>query len=163
MTTYTRPRGLNHVAYLTRATAATVEFYTNLLGMDLVAHAQDDKVGSTGEEVRFLHTFFGMGDGSCVAFFELDGLPDDEDQTVVPRWVRHLALSVDSLEALDDARRRLVAAGVDVIGPVDHLGIWQSIYFFDPNGIRLELTHQNRSLGEADAAAAAEAVAAWTR
>lgn len=159
---FTRPRGLNHVAYLTRDTAKTVQFYTEVLGMRLVGHALDDKVGSTGEAQRFLHTFFEMADGSCIAFFELEGLPDGEDQTVVPPWVRHIAFNVGSMEELEDARQRLVAAGVDVIGPVDHEGIWQSIYFFDHNGIRLELTFQRRPLDDDDARAAADAVAAWT-
>jgi len=161
MNTYRRPLGLNHVAYLTRDTAKTVELYTEVLGFELVGHALDDKVGSTGEPQRFLHTFFAMEDGSCIAFFELEGLAEGEDQTVVPPWVRHIALSVDSMEALEEARQRVVAAGLDVIGPVDHEGIWQSIYFFDHNGIRLELTYQCRPLGEADAAAAADAVAGW--
>ena len=160
--TFSRPRGLNHAAYLTRDTAKTVEFYTEVLGMRLVGHALDDKVGSTGEAQRFLHTFFEMADGSCIAFFDLEGLPDGEDQTVVPKWVRHIALSVDSMEELEDARRRIAAAGVDVIGPVDHEGIWQSIYFFDHNDIRLELTYQTRPLDDRDAAAAADAVAAWS-
>ena len=31
-----------------------------------------------------------------------------------------------------------MAAGIDVIGPVNHT-IFKSIYFFDPNGHRLEL------------------------
>lgn len=161
MSNFTRPLGLNHVAYLTRDTARTVEFYTTVLGMRLVGHALDDKVGSTGEPQRFLHTFFEMDDGSCIAFFELEGLADEQDQTVVPRWVRHIALRVDSMDALEQARRRISDAGVDVIGPVDHEGIWQSIYFFDHNDVRLELTYQRRPLGDDDAAAAAAAVADW--
>ena len=43
----------------------------------------------------------------------------------------------------------------------DHEGIWESIYFFDPNGIRLELTYQARPLGEQDAADAEIAVQKW--
>ena len=35
----------------------------------------------------------------------------------------------------------LVDYGVEVLGPVDH-GFAHSIYFFDPNGVRLELTAQ---------------------
>jgi len=162
MTTYTRPQGLNHVAYLTRDTARTVQFYTEVLGMRLVGHALDDKVGSTGEVQRFLHTFFEMEDGSCIAFFELEGLPDTPDETVVPGWVRHIALRVPDESALEDARRRIIATGIDVIGPVDHEGIWQSIYFFDHNGVRLELTYQRRDLGDEDARAAEAAVASWT-
>jgi catechol 2,3-dioxygenase-like lactoylglutathione lyase family enzyme len=161
MTGFTRPLGLNHVAYLTRDTARTVDFYTNVLGMRLVGHALDDKVGSTGEAQRFLHTFFELDDGSCVAFFELDGLTDEPDRTVVPAWVRHIALSVPDADALEEARRRVVDAGLEVIGPVDHEGIWSSIYFFEHNGVRVELTHQRRPLGDADAEAARRAVDEW--
>jgi lactoylglutathione lyase len=54
--------------------------------------------------------------------------------------VQHLALKVDSHETLVAAKERLVAAGIDVIGPIDHT-IFKSIYFFDPNGHRLELAY----------------------
>ena len=46
-------------------------------------------------------------------------------------------------------------------GPVDH-GFCHSIYFLDPNGIRLELTWDLRGFTETDAAEAARAVEAWT-
>ena len=36
------------------------------------------------------------------------------------------------------SKARLEAAGIEVIGPTDHT-IFKSIYFFDPNGHRLEL------------------------
>ncbi|TMR01219.1 VOC family protein [Actinomadura soli] len=161
MTGFARPRGLNHVAYVTRDTAATKRFYTELLGMRLVGYAMDDSVGSTGEPTTFLHTFFEMADGSCIAFFEIEGLDTDHHESPLPRWAPHLALSLDSLEEVEDARDRLVAAGVEVKGVVDHEGIWSSIYFFDPNGVRLELTYQNRPLNDDDAAAAEKAVKAW--
>jgi catechol 2,3-dioxygenase-like lactoylglutathione lyase family enzyme len=162
MTTFARPRGLNHVAYITRDTAATTRFYTEVLGCRLVGHAQEEKVGSTGEATPFLHTFFELGDGSCIAFFDIEGLPPAEADSVTPRWAPHLALSVDSAEELTDAHHRLAERGVDVAGPVDHEGIWSSIYFFDPNDVRIELTYQNRALTEDDAAAARQAVDRWT-
>jgi len=55
-----------------------------------------------------------------------------------PTWVQHLALQVESLDALVAAKESLESKGVDVIGPTNH-GIFKSIYFFDPNGHRLEL------------------------
>lgn len=161
MTGFTRPRSLNHVAYVTRDTAATKRFYTELLGMRLVSYAMDSSVGSTGEPTTFLHTFFEMGDGSCIAFFEIEGLDSDHHESPLPRWAPHLALSLGSLAEVEAARDRLVAAGVEVKGIVDHEGIWSSIYFFDPNGVRLELTYQNRPLNDDDAAAAEKAVRAW--
>ena len=54
------------------------------------------------------------------------------------RQVQHLALKVDSLDTLLAAKKKLVDAGIEVLGPTDHT-IFKSIYFFDPNGHRLEL------------------------
>jgi len=45
---------------------------------------------------------------------------------------------VDSVDTLLATKARLQADGIDVVGPTDH-AIFQSIYFFDPNGHRLEL------------------------
>jgi catechol-2,3-dioxygenase len=45
------------------------------------------------------------------------------------------------MQALLDMKTRLEAHGVEVLGVTDH-HIFHSIYFFDPNGVRLELTAQ---------------------
>ena len=45
------------------------------------------------------------------------------------------------MQALRDMKARLEANGVEVLGITDH-HIFHSIYFFDPNGVRLELTAQ---------------------
>jgi catechol 2,3-dioxygenase-like lactoylglutathione lyase family enzyme len=158
---FKRPNGLNHVAYVTQDTAATRKFYTELLGLRLISYAADEKVGSTGEASPFLHTFFELGDGSCIAFFEIEGLNMDHHSSPLPRWAPHLALSLDSREDVLAALQRLVDAGVEVIGPIEHENIWSSIYFFDPNGVRLELTYQSRQLTDDDAIAADLAVEAW--
>lgn len=155
------PKGLNHVAYVTKDTAATKKFYNELLGMRLVSYARDESVGSTGEPVTFLHSFFEMGDKSCIAFFEIEGVEHDHHESVLPRWAPHFAMSVDSREELETMHERLLDAGVEVRGIIEHEGIWSSIYFFDPNGVRLELTHQRRELTDADAEVAEVAVAAW--
>jgi lactoylglutathione lyase len=55
-----------------------------------------------------------------------------------PAWVQHLALEVGTVDELVATKARLEAAGIEVIGPTDHT-IFKSIYFFDPNGHRLEL------------------------
>ena len=81
-----------------------------------------------------------MTDGSCVAFFDLGDNVVGEPSPNTPRWVNHLALRVESEAKVDEARKRLEQAGVEVLGPVLHDGFVRSIYFFDPNGIRLELT-----------------------
>lgn len=69
--------------------------------------------------------------------FRLDEVPLPSANT--PPWVNHLALRVDSLAELGTAHQRLQEAGIEVVGELDHEFV-RSIYFFDPNGIRLELT-----------------------
>src|SRR3546814_16661177 len=55
-----------------------------------------------------------------------------------PEWVQHLAFRVNSEADLLAAKRHIEAQGVEVLGPTHH-GIFKSIYFFDPNGHRVEL------------------------
>ncbi|MDB5964219.1 MAG: hypothetical protein JWQ72_719 [Polaromonas sp.] len=130
---------LNHVAYRCRDAEETRKFYEDLLGLPLIHVVRGDVV-STGEQGIFAHLFFEMTDGSCVAFFDLGDNVAAEPSPNTPGWVNHLALTVDSEEKVDEAKKRLEAAGVDVLGPKLHEGQFRSIYFFDPNGIRLELT-----------------------
>lgn len=146
---------LNHVAYATFDTPATVRFYTEVLGFRLVDAVRDES-GPT----PFLHTFFAMESGEIIAFFDIPGL-EKPKRDHLPPWVRHLALSVDTAETLAAWKRRLEEHGVRVTGPVDHDGVWSSIYFMDPNAVTLELTYQARPLNDADAARASEMVAAW--
>jgi len=74
-----------------------------------------------------------------LAFFELPTREPMGRDVNTPTWVQHIAFEVESLEALEATRQRLVARGIEVVGPTDH-GLFRSIYFFDPNGHRLELT-----------------------
>jgi len=135
-----RPSRLSHVAYITHDTEATVAFYTNVLGMELVNAILDDRIPSTGDPVPYFHSFFRMNDGSTVAFFEAPELPPPAAATHPAYDVfQHLALRVDSKAEVDRWHAWLVNQGVEVLGPVDHKIIY-SIYFHDPNGLRLEIT-----------------------
>ncbi len=134
-------RGLHHFAYRCRDAEETRQFYEDVLGLPLAHIIQEDHVPSTGAYCPYVHIFFEMADGSFIAFFDLgDDLASDPSPNT-PSWVNHLALRVDSLEKVQQAKQRLEAAGIDVVGVTDH-GFINSIYFFDPNGIRLELTVQ---------------------
>lgn len=156
--------GLHHVAYRCRDAEETRHFYEDLLGLPLVHVVRGDVVESTRENCPFVHLFFAMTDGSCVAFFDLGDNVAAEPSPNTPRWVNHLAMRVGSQAEVDQAKARLVAAGVDVIGPVSHDGFVHSIYFFDPNGIRLELTLTMSSAQELQAFkdTAHAACAQWT-
>ena len=53
--------------------------------------------------------------------------------------MQHIAFQLKDADALIAAKKELESKGLDVIGITEH-GIIQSIYFFDPNGHRIELT-----------------------
>ncbi|WP_040788423.1 VOC family protein [Massilia niastensis] len=143
-------RGLHHFAYRCKDAEETRRFYEDILGLPLVHVVRSDHVPSTGEFCPYVHIFFQMKDGSYIAFFDLGDDVASEPSPNTPAWVNHLALRVDSIADLQQAKMRLEAAGVDVLGPTDH-HIIESIYFFDPNGIRLELTTPTVSAAAMDA------------
>ncbi|MCC6437575.1 MAG: VOC family protein [Acidimicrobiales bacterium] len=153
---------LNHVAYRCRDAKETTEFYADVLGLKLVHTIVQDLVPSTQEYTPHAHIFFELGDGSWVAFFDV-ATEAEVAQQRERDWAQHLALEVESLEILEEKKAALVAHGIDVLGPVDH-GFIQSIYFFDPNGHRLELAARTHGPGDLDryAAVARAAVDDWT-
>jgi catechol 2,3-dioxygenase-like lactoylglutathione lyase family enzyme len=129
---------VHHVAYRCRDAKETVEWYGKHLGMKFVLAIAENEVPSTKQPDPYMHVFLDAGGGNVLAFFELPGSPAMGRDPNTPEWVQHLALKVDSLETLLAAKARLEAAGVEVLGPTDHT-IFKSIYFFDPNGHRVEL------------------------
>jgi catechol 2,3-dioxygenase-like lactoylglutathione lyase family enzyme len=131
-------RGIHHVAYRCKDAKETVEFYRDVLGMDFTIAFAEDHVPSTGEYDPYMHVFLDAGGGNVLAFFELPEQRDMSRDPHTPTWVQHIAFKVASVEALLEAKARAQAKGLDVLGPTDH-GIFQSIYFFDPNGHRVEL------------------------
>jgi glyoxylase I family protein len=153
---------LNHVAWKCRDAEETRAFYEDLLGLPLAHTVREERVPSTGEACPFVHIFFRLGDGSFVAFFDIGDGRSTAADPATPAWVNHLALEVGSRAELEAAKARLEAAGVKVLGVTDHDWL-QSIYFFDPNGYRLELAWRAKDerhvAGFADRAHAT--LAAW--
>lgn len=132
---------LHHVAYRAKDAEETRRFYEDILGLPLYHIIQSDYVPSTGEYCPYTHFFFRLQDGSFIAFFDLGDDTAAEPSANTPKWVQHISFRVDSIQALKDMKARLEAHGIEVLGITDH-HIFHSIYFFDPNGIRLELTAQ---------------------
>lgn len=132
---------LHHYAYRARDGEETRHFYEDILGLPLYHIIQSDHVPSTGEYCPYTHFFFRLQDGSFIAFFDLGDDVKCEPSPNTPVWVNHISFRVDSMQSLLDMKARLEGNGIDVLGPTDH-HIFHSIYFFDPNGIRLELTAQ---------------------
>jgi catechol 2,3-dioxygenase-like lactoylglutathione lyase family enzyme len=130
--------GIHHVAYRCHDAKATVEWYRKHLQMEFVLAIAEDQVPSTRAPDPYMHVFLDAGRGNVLAFFELPNSPPMGRDANTPDWVQHIAFKVDSLATLEATKARLQAAGVAVVGPTEHT-IFKSIYFFDPNGHRLEL------------------------
>jgi catechol 2,3-dioxygenase-like lactoylglutathione lyase family enzyme len=137
-------RGLHHNAYRCRDSEQTRAFYEGFLGLPLEG-ALEIMETKTGRGTEALHTFYRLGDGSYLAFFEVPDMPfefkDQHDYDL------HIALEVDP-GTLQDMLARGKAAGIETRGVSDH-GFVHSIYFRDPNGYVIELTA--RTAGHAQA------------
>ncbi len=133
--------GLHHAAYRCRDAEETRAFYEDVLGLPLTHLVQSDTVPSTGAYCPYVHVFFELMDGSSIAFFDLGDNVAALPSPNTPDWINHIAFAVETVEAVKAMKERLEAHGIEVIGIIDH-EIIQSIYFYDPNGIRLELTVQ---------------------
>lgn len=130
---------IHHVAYRCKDAKETVEWYGKHLNMDFVLAIAEDEVPSTKEPDPYMHVFLDAGDGNVLAFFELPTQPEMGKDANTPEWVQHIAFRVKDMQTLLAFKQRLEASGIDVLGVVDH-SMFHSIYFFDPNGHRLELT-----------------------
>jgi catechol 2,3-dioxygenase-like lactoylglutathione lyase family enzyme len=160
-------RGVNHLALVCRDMARTVDFYTGVLGMPLVAAL--DLPGGAGQ-----HFFFDIGGGDLLAFFWFadgreaapgiaspirDWFSSLSGLVTANASMNHVAFDVPA-ERIEEYRARLLAKGVDVTAIVNHdpdapnqmtpepsdTTLIRSIYFFDPDGILLEFAGWTREL-----------------
>lgn len=129
---------IHHVAYRCIDAKETADWYQDKLNMKLVLAIAEDEVPSTKAPDPYMHIFLDAGNENVLAFFEIPNSPTMGRDENTPAWVQHLALRVANLEALTEAKISLQSKGVDVLGPINH-GVFKSLYFFDPNGHRLEL------------------------
>jgi catechol 2,3-dioxygenase-like lactoylglutathione lyase family enzyme len=128
-------KGLHHNAYRCRDSEETRKFYEDFLGLPL-AHTLEIRETKTGRRTATLHTFYEMGDGSYLAFFEA---PDMKFTFKKQKdFDLHVALEVDEA-TLERMFAKGKKSGVETRGVSDHHFI-RSIYFRDPNGYVIELT-----------------------
>ncbi|HAV58281.1 MAG: glyoxalase [Acinetobacter sp. GWC1_38_13] len=133
---------IHHVAYRCKDAKETVDWYKQMLNMDFILAFAEDHVPSTKAFDPYMHLFLDAGQGNVLAFFELPTQPEMGRDENTPQWVQHIAFEVEDQATLLRAKEHLEANGVKVLGVTNH-GIFHSIYFFDPNGHRLELTYND--------------------
>jgi catechol 2,3-dioxygenase-like lactoylglutathione lyase family enzyme len=122
----TSARGVHHVALICSDVEQTIKFYQGILEFPLTElFGNRDYKGST-------HFFFDVGNGNLLAFFDFPGL-DLGPYLETLGNINHIAISVTK-EKWDHLRGKLDAAGVEY-----HVASGTSIYFKDPDGVRLEL------------------------
>jgi catechol 2,3-dioxygenase-like lactoylglutathione lyase family enzyme len=162
--------GINHLALVCRDMARTVAFYEGTLGMALVKTVELPM--GMGQ-----HFFFDCGGGDLLAFFWFPDAPDPVPGITGPMArpdtgelvsaaasMNHVAFKVPP-ERIDEYRDRLIAAGVECSETFNHddsewglardvhPGVWmRSVYFFDPDGILLEIAATTRVLTPDDVA-----------
>ena len=129
---------IHHVAYRCHDAKATVEWYQKYLDMDFVLAIAENEVPSTKAPDPYMHVFLDAGQGNILAFFELPNSPPMGRDEQTPAWVQHIAFQVDTVEEQQKIKEKLEVDGISTLGPVDHR-LFSSIYFFDPNGHRLEI------------------------
>lgn len=137
-----KPNAVHHLAIMANDLKGQLEFFTQVLGLPLVALY--DMHGVEGA----LHAFVALNETEYVAFVWVPGVDGIEaiDQVThaghggglsAPGTMQHVSFNVDSYDDLLALRDRLRAHGAPVFGPIEH-GMCSSIYFAGPEGLTLE-------------------------
>lgn len=163
-------RGVNHIALVCRDMAETVRFYRDVLGMPLIKTIE--LPGGMGQ-----HFFFDIGNGDSLAFFWFRDAPPAQPGSAAPKALpgvgeivtahgsmNHLAFNVPA-EKFDRYVELLKEKGIEVSPVLNHdnspMGVSaivsddvfvRSIYFFDPDGVCLELACWTATFGPEDVA-----------
>ena len=152
------PSRLHHTAYVSKNLEATRHFYEDIIGLPLVATwCESDEL--FGSERTYCHLFFGLADGSALAFFQF--VKAEDQQQFGPKMpetpFHHVALKVDqSVQA--GIERRLQQAGFQEprMYVLDH-GYCRSLYAVDPDGMIVEFTVDHADVEQINARRRADA------
>jgi catechol 2,3-dioxygenase-like lactoylglutathione lyase family enzyme len=155
---------IHHLALRCRDAEQTRWFYEDVLGLPLAAALTLEQSPGTGTERPFLHLFLELGDGNYIAFFDEPGHARPEHFELKDSFDIHIAFETDSRESMLAWKDKIAAAGDFIFGPIDHEFV-ESVYFYDPNGYALEITHKTArhdAVLAAEKAAARQLIAQWS-
>ena len=133
------PSRLHHTAYVSKDLEATRHFYEDILGFPLVA-TWCEQEELFGKERTYCHCFFGLADGSALAFFQFAHADDQSEfgPELAASPFRHVALNVDE-ETQAELEKRIKDAGLEATYVLEH-GYCRSVYVVDPDGMIVEFT-----------------------
>ena len=135
---------VHHLAFRCRDAEQTRWFYEDVMGFKLVAALDFESSPGSGEPLEYMHLFFEMGNGDHVAFFDIPDEADEEKFKYINGFDQHIAFEVDSLEELEKWKKHLNKEIGWASDPIDHDFV-HSIYFYDPNGLALEITCRDKN------------------
>jgi catechol 2,3-dioxygenase-like lactoylglutathione lyase family enzyme len=148
-----KANGVHHLAISTANIKEQIEFFSDVLGMELVGLFPMHGVPGA------LHGFLEGSPQCLISFVQLPAIADIEIEfgkthsgngasPSAPGSMQHLALKVDDDETLIAMRNRIRSRGMNVIGPIDH-GMCRSIYFAGPESMTLEIATSSEALNPA--------------
>jgi len=129
----TKPKRVGHLVLNVRDVEASTRFYTEILGFGIAVQRPNMTFLTCGKIHHDLALFKASEDSP----------PVSEGQV----GLNHFAVQVEDLDALKETYQRLKEKGVPVDNTVDH-GMTQSVYFHDPDGIRIEFFCNSTSTTE---------------
>ena len=118
-------RKLGHIVLKVRDAQQAKDFYTRVLGLQV---AYEDR------QHGMVFLSFGTEHHELALFQLATGEPPQAAQP----GVHHIAWQLGSFAELQAAHRELVELGIPVEATVEH-NVTRSVYFFDPDGNRVEL------------------------
>lgn len=138
---------IHHMAFRCKDAAETAEFYRDKLGLKLKVALTQEGTPGTDDGRGFMHLFFEMSDGNFIAFFDDPAGTECFDFKPMYGLDCHLAFGASSREELDNWMETLKSKNIPFAGPIDHDFV-HSIYFWDPNGVALEITYKDERYEE---------------
>jgi catechol 2,3-dioxygenase-like lactoylglutathione lyase family enzyme len=158
------PKNIHHLAFQCRDAEQTRWFYEDIMGFKLAAALDFESSPGSGEPLEYMHLFFEMGNGDHIAFFDI---PDDLNESefeLTSGFKKHVAFEVSSYEEMMDWKEHLTKHIGAISDPINHEFV-HSIYFYDPNGINLEITCRDKDyvkIMSQDAEMAHQNIVDWT-
>ena len=152
------PARLHHTAYVTKDQEKTRQFYEEVIGLPLTATWCESDV-LFGKERTYVHTFYGIGDGGALAFFQFANAQDQAEfgPKMPASPFHHIALQVDA-QTQAEIEARIAKAGIKPPDTyvLEH-GYCRSVYATDPNGLIVEFTLDAPNAGAINATRRAQA------
>ena len=137
------PNNIHHLAFLCRDAEQTRWFYEDVMGFKLVAALDFESSPGRGEPLEYMHLFFEMGNGDHIAFFDIPDELNESDFSLTSGFKKHVAFEISTYKEMMEWKEHLDEHIGNVSDPINHEFV-HSIYFYDPNGINLEITCRDK-------------------